>query len=408
MSFAHKNRRFRPPLAAAWLITLSLAGCANPGPPKPPSLHLPKLATELTAERVGRHVGIAFTVSADTTDGGTLKGPITAILCRELPLTATNSTQNPPFCRTVVQRFAVVPGPAHVQDDLPAALTAGAAELLAYRVELLNSRGRSAGLSAPVYAAAGGAPAPVGAISITPRRNAALITWKAAADTTPMQVERTLLATAAGPVKAPATKSKRSGQPPALFSSTKKEPPRQVTLALGAAETADPGGLLDPTLHDGDTATYVAQRVRKVEFTAPAAWVYGKKGVLEETKPTPETLEVRGEASAPVTFTFHDTLPPSVPTGLAAVPGGGFSEPASIDLSWEPNPEQDVVGYNVYRADAGYAPVWKLLNSEIAPGSAYRDLTAQPGKTYLYRVTAIDQRHNESGPSASLQEQLHP
>jgi fibronectin type 3 domain-containing protein len=104
-------------------------------------------------------------------------------------------------------------------------------------------------------------------------------------------------------------------------------------------------------------------------------------------------------------------FPPSAPTGLAAIPGGGFGQPASIDLSWEPNSESDLLGYNVYRAEApvsGASASFTRLNPEPIPGTAFRDLNAQPSHSYLYRITAIDQHHNESAPSPVLTEQLHP
>jgi hypothetical protein len=389
---------------------LLLAGCANPGPPKPPSLHLPQPATKLTAERVGNHITISWTVTTDTTDGGALRSPITARLCRDdAPKPPPASPQYPPPpdpCKTV-QRLTVVPGPAHATDELPPSLITGAATLLAYRVELLNPRNRSAGLSAPVYAAAGAAPAPAGPIAVVTRRNGALLTWQPQPETTPMHVSRTLLATSAGPVEPPTPKkSSKSTKPSAPHSASGKETAQQLTLTPEKTDSNDPGGMIDRSIHDGDTLTYTAQRVHTVSFSIPAEPYTSKAGKPEQTKATNQTLELRGEPSPAVTFVFHDTLPPSIPTGLAAVPGGGFGQPPSIDLSWEPNPEQDILGYNVYRADA--SPQFTRINPEPIPGPAYRDLTAQPGHPYLYRITAIDQHHNESPPSQILPEQLHP
>jgi len=397
------------PLTLLLAPILLLTGCANPGPPKPPSLHLPQPATKLTAERVGNHITISWTVTTDTTDGGALRTPITARLCRDdAPKPPPAAPQYPPPpdpCKTV-QRLTVVPGPAHVTDELPPSLTTGAPTLLAYRVALFNPRGRSAGLSAPVYAVAGASPAPVGPISIVARRNGALITWHPTPDPTPMQLRRTLLATSTGPVEPPTPKKSSKSPKPAPFSPTAKTTAQQLTLTPEKTDPTDPGGIVDRFLHDGDTLTYTAQRVHTVSFSIPAEPYTSKAGKPEQTKPSAQTLELRGEPSPAVTFVFHDTLPPSIPTGLAAVPGGGFGQPPSIDLSWEPNPEQDILGYNVYRADGG--PQFTRINPEPIPGPAYRDLTAQPGHPYLYRITAIDQRNNESPPTPSLKEQLHP
>ncbi len=380
---------------------LLLAGCANPGPPKPPSLHLPKVATKLTASRVGDRVEVTWTTEPGTTDGGTLHGSITAVLCREMPVAPKGSATMAPECVTPVHREAVVPGPSRAFEDLPGPLRKGGPALLAYRVELLNDHNRSAGLSAPVYAAAGSAPPAAGAIEVATRRNGLLVTWQAKAGTggAPMHLTRTLLATAEGPVSPAKPKKSQSLQKP-------KETVPLLTLVPESTAT-DPGGTVDRTLHDGDTVSYVGQRVEAVDLAAPAATVLDKKGNPKRIDASTQTLELRGEPSAAVTVTFHDTIAPGAPTGLAGVPGGGIGQPSSIDLSWEPNPEGDILGYNVYRADAGGAD-WRKLNAELVDGPAYRDLTAQPGHAYRYRVTAVDQRHNESAPSGSSQQELKP
>ena len=191
---------------------------------------------------------------------------------------------------------------------------------------------------------------------------------------------------------------------------------KQATLTSGDASTKDPGGVADRGIRDGDVVQYIAARVRSVSLSVPASSVPGKKGQTKDVAATTMTLQLRSEASAPVSFTFHDVLPPSAPVGLAAIAGGGFGQPPSIDLSWEPAAEEDVVGYNIYRVDLGLAaeptkPV-KLtmpqINAKPVVGPAYRDLTARPGHTYRYRITAVDQRHHESEMSAEVVEQLNP
>jgi fibronectin type 3 domain-containing protein len=114
---------------------------------------------------------------------------------------------------------------------------------------------------------------------------------------------------------------------------------------------------------------------------------------------------------------LKDTFPPKPPTGLAAVPNEATGTPdhaspdqASIDLSWEPNTDPDLAGYIVYRqlVDATGALTGPAirLNPTPLPGPAYRDQTAIVGKSYAYRVTAVDTVGNESAPSADVQEKL--
>jgi hypothetical protein len=355
---------------------------------------------------------VAWTTPTETTDKGNVSLPMMAVICRDdapKPPPTTPKYPIPPNPCKIVDRFVVSPGPSNMTDTLPPALTTGPPSLIAYRVEIENPRGRSAGPSAPVYAAAGEAPAPMGPIAVSTRRNAALITWQpkqSPANLPPAQVEiqRTLLATAAGPVEPPQPKASRSGKtsaPPAKstpLGSADRATLQQANLRVDPG--ADPGGMFDRSLHDGDTITYVAQRVRTVQFTTPDTTYISKDGKPHQSKAVTGSFEIRGEPSPVVTFTFHDVLPPSAPTGLAAIAGGGFGEPPAVDLSWDPNPELDVLGYNVFRAEGDGKPL--RMNAQPTPGPAYRDLTAQPGHSYRYFVTAVDQRHHESAASPTV------
>jgi hypothetical protein len=279
---------------------------------------------------------------------------------------------------------------------------------MAYRVTLLNVKGRSAGPSAPVYAIAGTAPAAVGPITITPRRNGALIRWEPTnqAPSAQMQLMRTLVANAVGPIVPKKAKSsgKPASQPAAPMNPSTAPTLQQVTLTADGEVKGDPGGMVDHGIHDGDTLRYVAQRVLTIQLTPPPAMVTGKKGKQKETTPAVQTLELKSEPSPAVTFAFHDVIPPAAPTGLAAVTGGGFGEAPSIDLSWEPNSELDVAGYNVYRAGADSQ--FRKVNDALVMGPEFRDTTAEAGKAYVYCVTAIDQHHNESGPSATVKAEV--
>ena len=439
-----KRKLLRSGLAAA-LLTL-LAGCANPGAPKPPSLHVPQLSTHITAERIGSHVLLSWTTSNNTTAGETIKGPITAAICRqdllesalpEATRAPSSASIRPATLPTVpcnpVQRVPATPGVSHASEFLPPSLLTGPPRLIAFQIELLNARSRSAGPSEPVYTVAGAAPAPAGPITVSPRRNGALITWQPQAwqpqteqprtgqpqtesASAPLQLSRMTLASSSAPAKpAPAGRSK----PPSTHSKAANSAP-QPAILTAPKQATEPGGIVDRTIQDGDTVSYTAQRVETVSFKSPPAAsptepAKPAKG-LRSSAPKPSTpstlsLELRGDPSPTVTFTYHDVFPPSAPTGLAAIPGGGFGQSPSIDLSWEPNSESDLLGYNVYRAEApapGATPTFTRLTPAPLPGTGFRDLNAQPGHSYLYRITAIDQHHNESTPGPTLTEQIHP
>jgi hypothetical protein len=380
---------------AALSASLSLLGCANPGPPRPPSLHLAKPATGLAAQRVGGKVLLSFTVPDETTDGGAMRPPIAAMVCREV-----SAAPDLP-CHEVL-RVQVNPGRASVTDPLSPALASGEPRLMVYRVELLNANGHGAGESAPVFAAAGAVPPPMGMITVAPRRNAAQITWQPQAQPpgTEIRVDRTLLATTAGPEQ-PA-RGKNAAPEPQRPGTTLK----QAVLSSGAGLARDPGGLIDRGIHDGDTLKYVAERVRTVSLAVPEARETGHPGDMQAAATRQQSFELRGEPSPPAKFIFQNDAPPLAPTGLAAVPGGGFGQPASIDLSWEAGSEEDVLGYYVYRAGTAPGEAFARLNATPVPSASFRDLTAQPGGVYRYRVTAVDVRHHESPPSGEVLEHL--
>jgi len=110
---------------------------------------------------------------------------------------------------------------------------------------------------------------------------------------------------------------------------------------------------------------------------------------------------IEGEDSTKITVFVHDIFPPAVPTGLQAVSAGTPQQPF-IDLSWAPDAEPDLAGYNIYRHEEGAAPV--KINREVVKAPTYRDTAVQPGHRYWYSVSAVDVRGNESERSAETSE----
>jgi len=74
---------------------------------------------------------------------------------------------------------------------------------------------------------------------------------------------------------------------------------------------------------------------------------------------------------------------PAVPTGLTLAGG------SNIKLDWNNNPETNIRGYNVYRARSRSGPFEKI-NASLVTSSAYTDTGATAGKTFYYRVTAVN------------------
>jgi hypothetical protein len=378
---------------SATLLTALAVGCASPGPPRPPSLRLPEVVKDLTAERVGDEVHLRWTTPTKTTDKLEIKGSLTAEICRG----------DASVC-TPVKRLPVHPGSSEATDALPVPLTVDPASLLLYRVRILNVNERSAGQSSVAFAAAGAAPPPVEKLRATSVRAGAMLEWQPRLTVASVQLDR-LIDGATVPTKEPrprpnpksdsAAPSKPKSEPasqapPKSLLQPKPAPSVEVKLQT-PKEASDPGGTIDTTAQRGETYRYTAQRVRTVLLSG-------------------HSLEMRSSISAPVILHVKDTFPPQTPTGLAAVPGGITPADASIDLSWEPDTDADLAGYIVYRqpvtpAGAITGPATRLNATPIV-GPAYRDQTAVPGQRYAYRVTAVDTVGNESAPSADVQERL--
>ena len=414
----------RNPLASALpaalistLAALLTSGCASPGPPRPPTLNLPRPITDLTAERIGDKVILHWTTPAKTTDNLPIKGSITAHLCRttiaaditaappvtpqptpktpaKKPATGKKSTakSTPPTpitaACTPVQSIPIQPGPTTATETLPESLTADPVTLLDYRVEIDNASGHSAGSSNPAYAAAGAAPTPVESLRATAIPTGIMLEWAAtpATPSTTVELDRTDTTLAAAKPAQPKPNSS-----PQLAGKETPEVHLNATPTNNQQPTTNnqPSGTLDQTAHFGDTYTYTAQRVRTFQLNG-------------------HTLQIRSTISTPTTLTLRDTFAPATPTGLIAIPNQqpatNNQQPPSIDLSWEPNTEPDLAGYYVYRRTTS-APATRLTPTPL-PGPAYRDLAATPGQRYIYTVTAIDTSGNESPPTPELEQTL--
>ncbi len=137
----------------------------------------------------------------------------------------------------------------------------------------------------------------------------------------------------------------------------------------------------------GNTYEYRAQRVIRKQFDS-------------------RVIELEGELSAPIRVDALNVFPPAVPVGLAAVataadPASGTL--ASIDLSWQPNTEPDLAGYEVYRRE-DQTPWERISGDKPLIGPAFHDANVLLGHTYHYGVSAVDKGGHESGRSTEASE----
>ncbi len=359
--------RARAAALAAICGALALAGCGFPAAPEPPSLRLPQPVTDLHAARTGDVVALAWTMPKLDTSKVALQGEVLTRICRQESAVAGCTT---------IENLHLTPGAkGSFQDALPAPLVSGAPSPLRYFVELINDRGRSAGLSNSATVPAGQAPAPIAGVVAQVRKDGVALYWpKGPAEPYPTQVrlQRTLLTSAAknqkqGPLAAPPE-------------------PSQVNLLVPAGDARD--ATLDKDIRFGETYEYRAQRFAQVTIDG-------------------KTMELDGPWSPPVKVAALNTFPPAVPRGLAAVanPAQSGTGP-SIDLSWQPDGASDVAGYAVYRRAAGQPEsAWtRISGPQPVVGPAFHDGNVQAGQTYEYAVTAIGQNGVESRKSESAEE----
>ncbi len=121
---------------------------------------------------------------------------------------------------------------------------------------------------------------------------------------------------------------------------------------------------------------------------------------LVDRAPGPEA-QVEGDDTPQVSVFTHDVFPPAVPSGLQAAFTAEDKHPF-IDLIWNPDTESDLAGYNVFRHENGGQPV--KINSDLVKLPAFRDLNVSGGKKYYYSVSAVDIRGNESAHSEEANE----
>lgn len=166
-------------------------------------------------------------------------------------------------------------------------------------------------------------------------------------------------------------------------------------VALSWTGNAPTYRVLRSVLSDPMPAYEPAGQSDKPEFTDTATTygvryayvVVGRDGEARESAP-----------SDPVEVTTEDKFAPAVPADLRAVAAG-----MAVDLSWTPSSDDDLGGYNLFRAvDDGN---FELYAQRLALPS-FHDARVESGKRYRYVVSAIDISGNESERSAEASAQV--
>jgi hypothetical protein len=353
-------------------VCLLLAGCAQTGAPLPPSLELPKPPSDLRAARKGNSVTLTWSEPTLTTDHEGLRSLGPTRICRssEADITACeNSAATVPPPTTTLKK----PGqnsqakqsmPQIFTDTLPpSALSDNPDADLTYAVEVLNRSGRGAGPSNRVHIPSiVTLPVPAD-LAAQPNEDGVLLTWTS--------------------IGQPAA---NSGLQFRYRIYRRDESAGKETVAGEVpADAVGPAHFLDAIEWE---KTYL--------YRITAVSIVSRKG---------GEVQVEGDDSPTLRIVAHDVFPPAAPVGLQAV-YSGEGQKLFIDLIWAPVTSADLAGYNVYRNDANSAEAKTAvkLNSELVKSPSYRDSAVSFGKTYVYSVSAVDVRGNESAKSEEASE----
>jgi hypothetical protein len=365
--FSHLDRIGAGVAIALCLGWIGISGCGTPGAPQPPSLELPERVTDLAAVRAGNTVALSWKMPRKTTDHLLIKGLVKVEICRR---EGTGDCQGAGEVSLAAQEEGAF------QEALPATLSAGEPRQLTYFVELKSPKGRAAGLSNAASVLAGTAPAAIVGLKAEVRADGVALRWEGGqpgGQAGAVRLHRKLL-TASAPAKKGASGPMQPETEPVLRD-----------LFVDAPTAGQNLGALDKTARFGESYEYTVQRVDRIAVDGPDGHT---------------SLELAGAISAPVHVDVVDTFPPAVPQGLAAIL---VREEKTIDLSWQPDTEDDLAGYIVYRADADGD--WKRISGpKPLAGPAYRDASVEAGHNYRYAVTAIDLTGHESKRSEPAQE----
>jgi hypothetical protein len=344
-------------LICRWLVTsvglLAAAGCGTPGVPQPPSLHLPKPVEDLRASRKGDKVILQWTVPTNTTDD--------QAIARHMGKTLVCRNFSAGECHDVAGEIPadkVAAGkPAEQQDSIAAAIRSNPGkDFVNYTVETLNNSGKSAGPSNTITVFLAPSMPAVQDLRAELHPEAIILHW-------------------ALPALESALRTRNTVQ---VLRSDNSAPARATpTILAELPAQAGPAEFADRSFAWEKSYSYR---------------VIGISHVL--TQDGRELSQFESEETAPVTITAHDVFPPAAPSGLQAV----FSStiPGYIDLTWTPNAESDLAGYNVYRAT--YGGSFAKMNPELVKTPTFRDSRVAPGQ-FTYRVSAVDARGNESAQS---------
>lgn len=201
------------------------------------------------------------------------------------------------------------------------------------------------------------------------------------------------------------------GAPPVVESFTAQAADKKAGLSW----TPSPSGDLD--------YYEIYRRVEGGQYPAEPIRVQKEIGWIDEQPPLTNgdtyyykilAVDVLGRVSvdsaeAPVVpGETADSTPPTTPTGLTATAVSGARR---VNLAWTASvdpgfPATGILGYRIYRATAAAGLYVRIGSGPVTIGNltspAHADNSVDPGKTYYYKISAVDVALNESALTAAV------
>lgn len=348
------GRRITP--GAVCLLLAFALGCGNRGDPAPPLRSVPAPTTDLKVRQQGSRLLLDFSFP-QTTPAGMALGGVDSVEVWEAVQPAPKEGKPAPLDPRAFQAASALKLKLEKQDVGPATFgnrilipltlpeTAPATpEVRYYAVRTTGPTGLRSDLSNQVAIVPGTPPAAPERLSVTARPDGVLVEWSGTEGAAGYNVYRR------------GADERSLGQP---------------IHSAGPQERS----WLDNTAQLGQSYIY--------GVTAVLGPVGGQDPLVESNVASEQ--EVR----------YQDRFPPPPPLELVALAEGG-----RVRLVWQATEAEDLAGYHVYRrgAEGDFVRVTQqpLQETELV------DTTVSPGQTYSYRVTAVDQLGNESGPGAEV------
>lgn len=181
--------------------------------------------------------------------------------------------------------------------------------------------------------------------------------------------------------------------PPSGLSAVASPTDQSILLSWTAPATGVPPVGYNIYRRTAQTPFKKVASVTETQWT-DAATAEGETYFYAARSYAPQYGAVESDDSSEAQATTASGIPPAKVVGLAANP-----TLTGIVLTWQPNPEDDVTGYLVYRRTEG-APFGKVTPSPLAE-AWFLDLGLVGGADYSYHVTAADSL-SEGAPSDTV------